>query len=247
MKTVELQDEDCWHIDIQENTEKCKYAILEKVYEKLQAIMINSNCSVDFQIFEGIELNAPNLELISIEAKLQISVPYFEGIKLNTPKLKMINLDGIGSVKCFQSIHQNTPNLLMEGFALYRTGITEIPEFILKMKTLHGLTFRREKMAELPDELFSLENLVELSFYYCTEITIIPDDIKKLVNLEHFDLWEANLKYLSPELFLLPKLKSVNLAYTQYPPTKEVLDAFEIFNKRLKKPYDNKPWEKNMR
>jgi hypothetical protein len=89
-------------------------------------------------------------------------------------------------------------------------------------------------MSELPDDFFTLENLKRLSFYYCTEITIIPDDIKKLVNLEHFDLWQANLKYLSPELFLLPKLKSVGLAYTQYPPTKEVSDAYEIFKGRNK-------------
>ncbi len=243
MKTIELEDEEGWNIEIQENAEKIKYLISEKVNSKLGIIQVFAYSSVDFQIVEGIELNAPNLELLCICERSQSNIPVFEGIKFNTPKLKMIYLDGIGSVKCFQSIHENTHNLLLEELSLFYTGITEIPEFILKAMTLTGLSFRGEKITELPDDLFALENLKRLGFHYCTEIKIIPDDIKKLVNLEHLDLWQTNLKYLSPELFLLPKLKSVNFAYTQYSPTKEVLDAYEIFNKKIDKPYNNKPWE----
>jgi Leucine-rich repeat (LRR) protein len=245
MKTIELADEECWWIDVAENTEKVKYVISEKVYSKLGMIILYSSCSVDFQIFEGIELNAPNLELISIEEQSQSNIPVFEGIKFNTPKLKMISLNGIGSVKCFQNIQENNHFLLPEELSLFYTGIHEIPDFILKAKTLTSLSFRGEKMTELPNALFTLENLQRLGFHYCTGIKIIPDDIKNLINLEHFDLWAANVQYLSPELFLLPKLKSLNFAYTQYSPTKEVLDAYEIFKGKKKDYHHTMPWVKS--
>ena len=244
MKTIELKDEECWWIDIAENTEKVKYVISENIYEKLEMIMINSSCFVDFSIFEGLNLNAPNLVIISFDAGSQFSIPVFDGIKFNTPKLKMINLRGVGSLKWFKGFQENIHNLLLKELALNNTGITQIPEFILRMKTLHGLTFRNEQISELPEGLFALENLVRLNFQYCTSIITIPDCIKKLVNLEYIDLWAATLQYLSPELFLLPKLYSVNFAYTQYSPTKELLEAYEIYKGKNTIHHNSMPWEK---
>jgi hypothetical protein len=105
------------------------------------------------------------------------------------------------------------------------------------------LTFRKETLSVLPDELFNMENRTGLRFQYCTEIKEIPDKIKKLVNLEHFDLWQANLKYLSPELFLLPKLMAVNFFKTQYYPAKEVLDAYKIYKEMKTNLFYTMPWE----
>jgi hypothetical protein len=242
MKTIELQDEEGWYIDISENAEKVRYSISGEVYEKLGIIMITSLGSVDFPLFEGLKLNAPNLEMLHFNINSQTNIPFFGDIKFNTPKLNMISLSGVGSLQCFQDINENFNIQMLEELFLFNTGITEIPDFILRMKTINKLTFRHEDISELPDDLFGLENLIQLNFQYCSGIKIIPDHIKKLVNLEHFDLWGASIQYLSPELFLLPKLEFVNFAYTHYIPTKEVLDAFEIFNKRLKKPYYKKPW-----
>jgi hypothetical protein len=242
MKTIELQDEECWSLNILENAENVRYFISDEVYEILEIIIIFSYCSIDFPIFEGLKLNAPNLKMLCFDKRSQTNIPFFGDFKFNTPKLNRISLSGVGSLKWFQDIHQNANTLMLEDVYLDNTGITEIPDFILRMKTINKLTFRHEDISELPDDLFDLENLIQLNFQYCSGIKIIPDHIKKLVNLEHFDLWGASIQYLSPELFLLPKLEFVNFAYTYYIPAKEVVDAFEIFNKRLKKPYDNKPW-----
>ena len=74
-------------------------------------------------------------------------------------------------------------------------------------------------------------------------INIISDEIKRLINLEIFDIWQVHLKYLSPELFLLPKLSKVNFFLTQYAPTREVLDACEIFKAKNKNHHDSALWE----
>ncbi len=240
MKTIQLQDEESWYI---ENTGVVKYVISENSYEKLELIMFCSSYTSDFHVIEGAELNAPNLNTIIIDATSESNTPFFEGIKFKTPKLKTIYLTGIGSVKCFQDIHQNTDNLMLEELGCDSTGITQIPEFILRMKSLESLMFRHEEISELPEDLFTLENLKRFEFPHGTEIKIIPDDIKKLVNLEHFLLWRAKLQYLSPELFLLPKLKYVDFIYTQYSPTKELLDAYEIFKGRNKDYHSTMPWE----
>jgi hypothetical protein len=52
------------------------------------------------------------------------------------------------------------------------------------------------------------------------------------------------MQYFSPELFLLPILKSVNFVNTQYSPTKEVSEAYEIFKEKNKNHlYYKMPWE----
>lgn len=156
MKTIELQDEESWFIDISENAEKVRYSISGDVYEKLEEIVIISFCSVDFPLFEGLKLNAPNLKMLGIVEESQTKIPFFEGIKFNIPKLNTIRLVGIGSLKCFQDIHQNSNTLMLEELYLDKTGITEIPDFILRMKTIKRLTFRHEDISELPDDLFAL-------------------------------------------------------------------------------------------
>ena len=109
MKTIELEDEESWVTGIQENSEKVKYVISEKVYSKLGGIIIISYCSVDFQLFQGIELNAPNLEILCVDATSESNISFFEGIKFKTPKLTKMSLNGgIGSLKCFQNIQENT-------------------------------------------------------------------------------------------------------------------------------------------
>lgn len=133
---------------------------------------------------------------------------------------------------------------ILEEIHFHGTRIVRVPEFISNIKTLKHLTFRYENFQEIPFEISDFVNLEYLSFEYCHQLNRIPDNIKKLVRLKHFDLWEAGLDYLSPELFLLPGIKHISLAYSQYMPTTEVLDALKVFNKRG---YDRFiPWENVM-
>jgi hypothetical protein len=51
MKTIELQDEESWFIEISENAEKVRYSISGEVYEKLEIIVISGEptCNIFLQ------------------------------------------------------------------------------------------------------------------------------------------------------------------------------------------------------
>jgi hypothetical protein len=216
MKTIELKNEPVWWLGFHNITEQIKYVFSDQVHT--------------------------NLEVVSISAGSSDNFPVFEGNKFDAPRLKYLILEGAGSIKCFQTIDESilsAPSL--EEIHFHGTRIDRVPEFISKIKTLKHLTFRYEKFQDIPFEISDFVNLEYLSFEYCHHIKRIPDNIKNLVNLKHFDLWEAGLEYLSPELFLLPAIKHISLAYSQYTPTREVRDALKLFNK---KGYDRfTPWE----
>jgi Leucine-rich repeat (LRR) protein len=216
MKTIELKNEPVWWLGFPDITEQIKYEFSDQVHT--------------------------NLEVVSISAGSSDNFPVFEGNKFDAPRLKYLILEGAGSIKCFQTIDESILSApLLEEIHFHGTRITRVPEFISKIKTLKHLTFRYENFQEIPFEISDFVNLEYLSFEYCHHIKRIPDDIKNLVNLKHFDLWEAGLDYLSPELFLLPAIKHISLAYSQYTPTGEVRDALKIFNKKGSDRFV--PWE----
>ncbi|MEI7981573.1 MAG: hypothetical protein WCI71_07950, partial [Bacteroidota bacterium] len=187
-----------------EETEKIKYIFTDKVYS--------------------------NLEHLSIVSSLIDICLDFEGTKLNVPNLKHLDLEGIASLQYFQNMNDNfifAPKL--KEVYLIDTEVTQLPAFIKNTKSLRSLQFRHGNLLEISNEIFEMEKLQKLSFEYCKKIRIVPDTIRKLINLVHFDLWEASIEYLSPELFLLPNIRSINLTYSEYTPTREVLDALKIF------------------
>jgi hypothetical protein len=216
MKTIELQDEEFWMIEFHEDSEKMKYVFSDKVYSNLEMISIFADSSSNYPCFEGPILNAPNLKYLSLSGDCALSC-------------LQIMYQTILSYPSFQEIHFSS------------TGITQIPQFLLKTKSLKSLTFRRENLSEIPDDLFKLEHLQKLSFEYFREIKTVPDKIKNLVNLKHFDLWMAQIEYLSPELFLLPQIRHINFAYSEYSPTEEVLEALKKFKSKDLDRFS--PWE----
>jgi len=209
MKTIELQDEESWEIIIDDPTEKTKYTFSDKVYTKLETIFVFdlTNSAIDYPLVEGPFLNVPNL--------------------------KALCFSGQGCRLVIQSLIENgilAP--ILESISFDSTQLRQFPNFIQEIKTLKYLSFRHEKISGLPPGLFDLINLQALQFQYDSGISVLPDEIKNLVNLVQFDLWGVTLEYLSPELFLLPKIQSINFAYSSYQPKKEVLNALKVFTKK---------------
>lgn len=209
MESIELANEEILMIGINDEMKPCTYIFHEKDYSDVEALVINTNL-IDFNII-------------------------IEGPVLYMPKLKSISIDGAKALDIFKLVYDKLDtipeicNLYFDG-----TGMVKPPEFIWDAIHLTNLEFRHEDIKEIPNQLFELINLRSLTFAYCVNITAVPDSIKKLVNLVHFDLWGAKIAYLSHELFLLPNITWINFAYSSYIPTIEVRKALDIFKENKK-------------
>jgi Leucine-rich repeat (LRR) protein len=216
MKTIDLKNQQDWFLIDDNENEKTQYVFTDEIYSKLEAIIVEADFALDYPLLLGPHLYAPNLKLLGFRGK--------------------------GCKMCIQSLNRNgfsAPNIVAIGFE--DTGITQIPEFILKFKSIRDIHFRHEKVQELPPALFGLINLQTVRFQYGSQISVIPDEIKNLVNLEYFDFWGATIQYLSPELFRLPQIKYINFTDSSYNPSKEVKEAVEEF--KMKNSNDFHGWQ----
>lgn len=192
----------------------------------LDGLEIESNCENIIQ-FEN-EVN-DQITLLAMQIPEDSSIAFAQ--KINAPNLPILWLGGGGSIEFMNNFDKyffDQPELTT--ITLSSTGIKKIPDFILRSKQLKKLTFSNENITEMPSELFDLKHLKNLSFEVAPNLKKVPDEIKRLTNLEWFDLLSAKLDYVSPELFKLPKLRYANFAYCSYNPCKE---TEEVLNEWL--------------
>lgn len=195
-----------------DKNEDFEYFAIDETYNKVEYISLSNKVS----FAENTKINAPNLKGV-----------FFE------PNVKREILDN------FDQIFINSISL--EDISLYldKTHSGIIPQFILNSKTIKNLTIEYRQLTSIPAEIFNITSLKRLNFRYVPKIKIIPDEIKKLINLEDFSLWLANLEYISLELFKLPKLDHINLAYSNYNPTGQELEKWNIFFQGKDFKYEN--------
>ena len=203
----EIPDEECWKIGDGESVYSFKYRITQTEYTKIKSLTINKEFDDAYPLIIGENLKLPNLE--SVEFIGGGSIPYFKRIRTRF------------------DIHPKYTSL-----AYNRTNLHQIHDIIYNLSHIKHLTFRKENIKKLEDRFFDLNSLEELNFIYTQEIKVVPDRIKWLRNLKTFRLWQSNIDYLSPELFLLPKIEHIDLDYSQYTPTEEVLMAVKYYNSR---------------
>jgi len=204
---IVLANEHTLVLGISDEMEPCTYIFQEKDYSAVEGIMI-----------------------ITTFFKFNI---IFEATVLHMPKLKSVGIQGAEAVSIFQSIYNKLGSIFaIEEIYIDGTGMTKPPDFIWEARQLSKLEFRHEVIPEIPNQLFELENLRSLTFAYCVNITTVPDNIKKLVNLVVFNLWQASIDYLSHELFLLPNINSIKFTYSSYIPTIAVRKALEDYKEK---------------
>ena len=97
----------------------------------------------------------------------------------------------------------------------------------------------------LPEAIFQKTSLKKIAINSSQKRSIsIPDSIRNLSNLEHFQLFDARVPYLSPEIFRLPRIRHISLYRLLYEPSPEVMAAAEAFVAAggcLDQPYGNGP------
>ena len=216
MKTIELKNQKDWFIILDDERERIQYVFTDEIYSKLESIIVEADFALDYPLMDGPHLNAPNLKLLGFR--------------------------GQGCKMCIQSLNRNGFSApIIETIGFESIGITQTPEFIFNFKTIKDIHFRQEKLRELPSGLFDLINLQTLRFQYGSQIPVIPDAIKNLVNLEYFDFWGSKIHYLSPELFRLPRIKYINFSDSSFNPSREVEEAVEKF--KMKNSNDFHGWQ----
>lgn len=196
-----------------------------------EVIFIGQEAEQCVYIFKDIEYD--KVLLMSLESRDQEYSFEFESNKVIVPNLKYFMISGAQAFGYFTDFLKTLqPLLQIEGFYFHRTGMIKPPEFLWTFRNLTYITFRNEDINEIPVQVFDLTGLRNLSFQYCPNIKIVSDDIKKLTDLIVFDLWQASITYLSYELFLLPKIKFINFAYSNYLPDQKVKEAMSMFKRR---------------
>jgi internalin A len=111
------------------------------------------------------------------------------------------------------------PNVLSLG----GREIDQLPSEIGSLNNLIELHFYENNLSELPPEIGKLKNLVVLGLG-CNKINKLPPDMGKLKNLEELYLENNKLESLPRELAKLQKLKYLNLKQNQLPIPPEILN-----------------------
>jgi hypothetical protein len=123
--------------------------------------------------------------------------------------------------------------------------ISDIPEFVYSALKLNYITFWFEELHEIPPKFFELSNLKSICIKGDLKIKIIPDEIIKLKRLKWFNLEFAELDYVTPEIFNLPKETLWNISFVIYKPLENLLkerynlSVNEIGNTLITKKYKN--------
>jgi len=215
MKKIEFQNDEFWllnpeYIEGIDENEDIEYFAKDEIYDKVEYISLSDKISFT----ENTKINAPNLKGVMFERNVKSEIlENFDQIFINSISLEDIYID------------------------ITHTGI--IPQFIINSKTIKNLTIENRQLKSIPAETFNITSLKKLNFRYVPNIKIIPDEIKKLINLEDFSLWLANLEYISIELFKLPKLNYINFAYSNYNPIGQELEKWNIFFQGKNFKYEN--------
>ncbi len=90
---------------------------------------------------------------------------------------------------------------------------TEIIDFssLPEIKNLKELKLGRNKLKEIPKEVFTLQKLQKLNIWY-NEIEIIPNDISKLLELKELNISHNKINEFPNVLFELPDIEEIDLS-----------------------------------
>ncbi len=193
-----------------DKNEDFEYFAIDETYNKVEYISLSNKVS----FAENTKINAPNLKGVFFEPNVKSEIlDNFDQIFINSNSLESIYID------------------------ITHTG--KIPQFILNSKTIKELIIENRQLTSIPSDIFNITSLKLLNFQHAPKIIVIPDEIKKLINIEYFSLWDADFEYISLELFKLPKLKIVNFAYSHYYPTEQELEKWKTLCQEKNFKYEN--------
>jgi hypothetical protein len=110
--------------------------------------------------------------------------------------------------------------------SLFKSGLSEFPREVLRIKTLKKLALRRNELISLPKEIGFLSNLESLDLRI-NQVETLPSSIGLLVNLRSLNLSSNSLKEIPQSIGELLMLKSLNLSNNKL---KKIPECIENLN-----------------
>lgn len=247
-KRIALEDKKEWYFDL---AEPVVYFNDRKVYPAVQDLMITNFADYEDGLDIDIsEISLPNLRHVTFikvarEQKHSISAKLFG--KLSTESFYNVKELLLGDMEDDTEFHGWVSNCInLESIDLDIPKYNRLPFDLSNSMKIKRIKINSSEISQIPDFVFNCKQLESLQFYSCREIREINDDIKKLENLKSFWLWKADFKYVSPELFKLPKLEDISLHISFYKnPPYEIHNAIKELKQRtpdLSISFDRNSW-----
>ncbi len=102
----------------------------------------------------------------------------------------------------------------LQWLCLSRNKLTEIPEQVFYQMNLQYLDLSKNKIDLIPKEIGNLINIKQL-YLHQNNIASLPPQISQLINLELIDLWDNEISVLPDEIKALKNLKRLDLRNIQ--------------------------------
>ncbi|KAL5980129.1 hypothetical protein ACLOJK_036596 [Asimina triloba] len=119
-------------------------------------------------------------------------------------------------IQNFRDISEKVPCDMFERLRFLRVldlssiKITELPNSIGNLKHLRYLNLSSTKIKELPKSISSIHNMQTLLLSNCCNLVVLPNEMRKLINLLHLDLrWCYNVLSMPPQIGRLTSLQTL--------------------------------------
>ena len=111
---------------------------------------------------------------------------------------------------------------------LHGNGLLYIEENIQNLENLKTLTLSKNKIKTLPKSLSELLKLEDLAIENNPDLENIDVDILKLPNLKVFCVDDRFLRFIVSNKTLFSKIKNINLKYSNYKPSDELINQLDF-------------------
>lgn len=94
--------------------------------------------------------------------------------------------------------------------------LTELSADIGKLSSLVELRFEGMQFKTVPKEIGNLQKLEKLSFDYCRQVQLLPDELFNITTLKHLSVYDSPLKQLSGQIGNLSNLEYLFMANAEF-------------------------------
>lgn len=237
------------NLSIDEETELPNGFLLKKEIKKLEKIdkfkdWVKQNHLENLPVF-NISFNLIILPILEIENQNIKSLPneidiledlFMLNLKdndLTTLPIELSNIKNLIILMVCNNKIKQIPEFIyvmkqLSTICLHGNGLLDINEDIGNLENLKTLTLSKNKIKTLPKNISKLLKLEDLAIENNPDLENIDLDILKLPNLKEFCVDDRFLSFIVSNKTLFSKIKYINLKYSNYKPSDELINQLDF-------------------